>query len=61
MYKVKISSCCFSYKIFMVAFDLICVFEISISQPIIIIHGSAGGFVKAYKCILHPTIRRAHL
>jgi len=41
--------------------DLICIFEISISQPTIIIHGSAGGFVKAYKCILHPVIRRARL
>lgn len=40
---------------------LVYVAGISIFRPIIIIHGSAGGFVKAYKCILHPMIRRARL
>lgn len=51
----------FLTNLYSCTFDLICVFEISISQPIIIIHGSAGSFVKAYKCILHPMIRRARL
>lgn len=42
-------------------FDLFALSQISIFRPAIIIHGSAGGFVKAYKCILHPMIRRVRL